>query len=147
MPTNPLIAQGTLNRLRGSVVIPDHSGLNVTAPYLGKEGIGLALEGEATGIIPTMTGIVTSPEPYMIVSVTLNILKTNGLAARYKAQMEDNTVIGNITVIPDTSALPNYLLYNCAIESVQPMKLSGEDAGFVVTLRGYYVINNALWNA
>lgn len=146
MATNPLIAQGTLNRLRGSVVIPDHPALNVTAPYLGKEGIGLSLEGDATGIIPTMTGTVTSPEPYQIASVSVNILKTNGLAARFKSQMEDNTVIGDITVITDTSALPNYPLHNCAIESVQPLKLNGDDAGFVVNIRGYYVINNALWN-
>jgi len=146
MATNPLIAQGTLNRLRGSLVITDHSSLNVTAPYLGKEGIGLSLEGDATGILPTMTGTVTSPEPYQICSVSVNLLKTNGLAARYKAQMEDNSVLGDITVIPDTSSLPNYPLRNCAIQSVQPLKLNGEDAGFTVNITGYYVINNSLWD-
>jgi len=146
MATNPLIAQGTLNRLRGSVVVPSFSTLNVTSPYLGKAGIKLSLDGETTTMIPSMTGTVTSPEPYQMASVTIDLLKTNGLAALYKAQMENNSVIGNITVIPDTSALPTYQMINCAIESVRELDFAGENASFMVVIRGYYIVNNAMWS-
>lgn len=46
MATNPLIPQGTLNRVRASVVWPSFPNLNVTASYLGRMGIRLSLDGE-----------------------------------------------------------------------------------------------------
>jgi hypothetical protein len=146
MASNPLIQQGTLNRLRGSVTIADFPNLNITAPYLGKAGIRLSLDDPTTTIINTMTGTVTSPEPYQSVTLSINLLKTNGLGEIYKKQIEDNTVIGNVTVTTDTAALSTYPLVNCAIESVRELDFSGEDAGYNVTIRGYYVINNSLWS-
>jgi hypothetical protein len=146
MSSNPMIPQGTLNRLRGSVNFVSNSQLNVTAPYLGKAGISLTLEGESTLMIPTMSGTVTSPEPYMMVSCVINLLKTQNLAAVFKAQMENTTLIGDFVVTPDASTLPTYYVNNAAIESVKDMPLNGEDAGFVITLKGYYIVNNALWN-
>ena len=144
--SNPMIPQGTLNRLRGSVKFVSNPTLNVTPSYLVKDGIELALEGEATTVIPTMVGVVTSPEPYMIAQVTINILKTNGLAATFKAQMENTTVIGDIVITPDTSALPTYYVNNASITDVRPMKINGEEAGWSISLRGYYIVNNSLWS-
>lgn len=148
MPSpNPLLSQGTLNRIVGSVIVPSFPVLNVTAPFLGKEGIRLALEGESTKYIPTMTGAVTSPEPYMMIRLTINLLKTQSLSALYKAQMETLALVGDIAVNPDvTLGLPPYDLTNCAIQDVRELNFSGEDAGFVVTLGGYYYINVALFN-
>jgi hypothetical protein len=147
MATNPLIDQGVLNRLRGSVVWVDNPNLNVTAPYLGREGIRLALEGEATTFINTMTGAVTSGEPYQKVSLTLHLLKPQNLANLYKAQQELNSVIGNGTVRPDVSSgLGSYQLVNCAIQTVRELNFSGDDAGFAVTIGGYYEINSSLWD-
>jgi hypothetical protein len=144
--SNPMIPQGTLTRRRGSVKFVSNPQLNVTASYLVKDGIEIALEGEATTVIPTMVGVVTSPDPYMIAAVTINILKTNGLAATYKSQMENSTVIGDIVITPDTSALPTYYVNNASIVDVRPMKINGEEAGWSITLRGYYNINNTLWS-
>ena len=142
---NPLVDQGTLNRLKGSVVWQNFSALNVTAPFLNREGIRLALDGDATRFLPTLTGAVTSPEPYQMVTLTINLLKTQGLAAQYKRQMETQTVLGDCVVRPDTIALPPYDLVNCALESVRELSFSGEDAGFSVTVRGYYNINSSLY--
>lgn len=144
--TNPLIAQGTLNRLRGSVTWPNFPTLNVTAPYLNKEGIRLSLDGESTVFLPTITGAVTSPEPYQMITLTMNILKTNGLAALYQAQMQNTCLLGNGTVITDTASLPVFPLVNCAIESVRELSFAGDNAGFAVVCRGYWVVNNAMWN-
>lgn len=146
MATNPLVDQGTLNRLRGSVVLDDHAELNITAPYLGEEAIRLALEGEATTYINTLTGAVTSPEPYQVCTLTVNLLKTQSLSDQYKKQMETDSRIGNLTVRPDSSTLSPYPLINCAIESVRELSFNGRDAGYVVTIKGYYNINSSLWN-
>ena len=147
MPTTPvLVPQGTLNRLRASISVPSNTVLNITSPFLGKAGIRLGFEGQATVFIDTMTGRVISEEPYLSVQITANLLKTNALGPQYKVQMEQDSAIGNITVRPDSSSLPAYDFINCAIQSVRELDFAGTDASYVVTIGGTYVINQALWN-
>jgi hypothetical protein len=143
--SNPLIDQGVLNRLRGSVVFSGFPSLQITAPYLGKAGIRLALEGESVLFIPTMTGAVTSPEPYLMVSLSMNLIKTQPLADAFKKQMESNSLLGPATVRPDSSALSPYDLINTAIESVRELNFSGVDADYLVVIKGYYSVNSSLF--
>ena len=146
MAANPLVDQGTLNRIRGSLVLAAFPNLNVTAAFLGKAGISVGLQGESTLFIPTMTGAVTSPEPYMIATVTINLLKTQQLATLYKQRMELDARVGDVQIIPDATNFPNYDFFNAAISSVREMSMAGEDAGFVVSMQGYYNVNSNLWN-
>lgn len=143
---NPLVAQGSLNRIRGSLVWPSFPSLNVTAPYLVKAGMRLALQGESVVYLPTMTGAVTSPEPYMMFDLTVNLNKANGLAQQYKAQLESNSALADGTLRPDTVALGTFGLVNCSIKSVRELDFSGEDAGFAVTIGGYYLVNSSLFD-
>lgn len=69
---NPLVPQGFLNRVRGAVSITDVPALNVTASYLGKDGISMRPDGPATDILPTMTGTVGSQVPYQQVTLTVH---------------------------------------------------------------------------
>lgn len=144
--TNPLVQYGSLNRLKASVSWPNFPALNVTASFLNREGIRLALDGEATRFLPALAGAVTSPEPIQMCTLTINLLKTQPLAAQYKAQFESNTLLGPCVVRPDSIALPPYDLNNMGLEGVRELAFSGEDAGFAVTIRGYYLINSQLWN-
>ena len=146
MATNPLIDQGTLNRLRGSITIPNLPALNITAAFLGKAGINLALQGSATTFLPTMTGAVTSLEPYQAVILTAALLKTQALSGQWKAQQENSSILGPITVKTDSSVFPDYNLFNCAIESVRDMSFAGDDPQFMITIGGYYPVNAAMWN-
>jgi hypothetical protein len=147
LANNPLTDQGQINRLLASVNVTNFTALNVTPSYLGREGISIAFEGEGTTYIPTMTGGVTSPEPYQIVMVTMHLLKSQALASAYKSQFETSSLLGPISVYPDSAALPAYDFTNAALMgSPRDLNLSGADAGFLVTMRAYYNINNALWN-
>jgi hypothetical protein len=148
MATNPLVSQGTLNRLRANVIWVTNPQLNVTAPYLGREGIHLALEGEATEYINTMTGAVTSPNPYLKISMTLHLLKPQTLANLYKLQMEFQSIIGDGIVRPDVTfpGLTPLPLINCSIQSVRELSFAGDDAGFAVVIGGYDEINTFLWD-
>ena len=146
MPSNPLIAQGTLNRLIGSVVIPSFQALNVSASYLGKRGISFELGDMATQVIDTMVGIVTSPEPYMPATLTIPLLKTQPLASNWINQVALNSVLGTVTVYPDTRAYPAFDCLNCSVTRIGSMSFAGEDPTVVFTLQGYYPINGALWN-
>lgn len=142
---NPLVDQGSLSRVRGSIVWPSFSNLNVTAPYLSKEGIRLALQGESVVYLPTLTGAVTSQEPYMMIDMTIHLLKSQGLSDQYKKQMEFNCLLGGGTIRPDATPLSPYQIVNASIKSVREMTFSGESAVFAVTCGGYYLINSSLF--
>ena len=146
MASNPLVSQGYLNRLRASITVASFSALDVTAPYLGKEAIRVAFEGDASMLIPTQTGAVASGEPYQLVSITANLLMSQALSAAYKAQFETNSYLGEITVTPTSSQLPNYSFSNVVLRNVRELNLNGEDPGFVVSMHGVYYINSNLWN-
>ena|ERR1019366_642533 len=148
MATNPMISQGTLNRLRGSITIPNFPQLNVTAPYLGRPGVKIGFEGDITKYLPQMTGSVTSQEPYVQAEVTAVLLKTQGLSDLYKTQMELSSLLGDITVRPDVGpgGVTLWQFSNCSIMRVDELTFNGEDAGFPIHISGYWSVNAALWN-
>lgn len=146
MAANPNVPQGTLNRLVASVSWNSFPALNVTAPYLGRAGLSLALEGEATSYIPTFTGAVTSLEPYFMFTMRMALLRTQPLGQAYKARMELNSLLGNGTIRPDTSTLSPFQVFNASIKAVQDLSFDGTDPGFMVTIGGYYQINSDMWN-
>jgi hypothetical protein len=145
---SPNIPLGSLNRLVASLSWADFPGLNVTAPFLGKRGITLAFMGNSTVRIDTMTGQVTSPEPYLGANVTIHLLKTQALADAYKLQMENNSLLGNMTVRSDAqspSMLSPWNFTNGSIDGVDMLDFSGADAGYVVRIGGIYVVNSGLY--
>ena len=144
---NPQIPQGALNRLRGSLAFDNFPSLNVTAGFLGKEAIRLEFTSEATDMLPQLAGVVTSPAPYMVVSITVNLIKTQPLSGLYKQQMEATTQMGPCTFRTDAVGFPVYSFVNCAIRGVDPITTNGENAGWVVKIIGYYQINAQLWNS
>ena len=144
---NPLLQQGTLNRLLASVVYASFPALNITSPYLSREAISLGFDGDTSLLIPTMTGAVTSPEPYIMGNVTMHILRTQALGDAYKKQIESNTTLGSVTIYPDTTALSSFQLENCVLSSIQEVAFDGNQAGLIIRLRGVYSINSALFAA
>jgi len=144
---NPQVVQGTLNRLLASVFYADYQQLNVTASYLSKEAISLAFDGDTALLINTLTGAVTSPEPYIYGTVSMHLVRTQALADAYKRQIETNTTLGSVTIYPDTVALSPFELNNCVLQSLQEVSFDGTQAGLVVRLRGVYSINAALFAA
>lgn len=143
---NPNVNQGTLNRIRASFVIPDHPELNVNASNLGLEGISIDFGKDAVVMIDTLTGRVTSPEPYIPASISIHLLKTQNLSNLYKLRLEKLATIGDTTTYPDASTLASFSVKNCAIEKVAVLKMNGTDAGFMVTIGGTYQINDDLFN-
>ena len=139
------IAQGSLNRLRGSVVFAEHPELGVTTPFLAKEAISLAFEGDAAQLIGTLTGGVQSPEPYMMATVEIHLLKTLALANAFKAQIETNTNIGSVNIIGDAETMENWQLENCVLISQAPGPFDGNNPTFTIRLRGIYYVNSDLW--
>ena len=144
---NPLVAQGTLNRIRCSIIIPDYSSLNITASYMGKNFATVTFGGNFTTQIETATGVVNSPEPYVMTTISVGILRTQSLAASWLAQLQDTSVLGNVTVHSDTSAFPAIALSETSVVDYNPGAFDGLDPVVAMTIRGVFYTNNSLWNA
>ena len=143
---HPQIPLGNLNRLRASITIPGFPQLNITASFLGREGVAISWEGDTTTMLPQMTGVVNSPEPFQMMTTEIHLIKSQALAGLYESQRLLNSLIGDFTVTTDATTMPTYLSQNSSIMNVGALRLNGEDAGYVVTLRGTYLINAFLWN-
>ena len=113
------IDQGTLNRLQASVVMASYPALNVVSGYLGTEGIRVAFDTNATDLLNTMTGMVSSPTPYQACTLTMAIVKSTPLSDLFKMQFESTTLIGLVTVWPDATQLSPFNLENMALENVR----------------------------
>jgi len=146
MAGNPLVPQGTLNRLRGSLVVPLYPQLNVTAAYLDRGGISLAFNDQASLRLRTMTGVVLSGEPYQECTVTVNLLKTQSLSQAWETQRQTNAAIGNVSITTDATSLSEYDLQNCSIITVRELSFNGEVQAYVLTIGGYYSVNQQLWD-
>jgi hypothetical protein len=144
---NPNVPLGTINRLLASVVWNSFPALNITPSYLAPEAIDVTPEGVMTTMLPTMTGFVTSPEPWMPFRMVVHLVRSQSLASGYKTQWEQSTLMGSGTVRPDvpSSVLPPFLIDNMAITNLNTLNFSGREAGFVVTFMGQYQINSTLW--
>lgn len=142
---NPLVPQGFLNRVRGALSVTDVPALNVTASYLGKDGISMRPDNAATDIIPTMTGTVGSQTPYQQVTVTVHLLKTQGLGASYQQRFATDTALGEVVITPDATTFSNLTLLNCYLLNFNELPFNGMDAGYVVTIGGYLTTNDNMW--
>lgn len=139
------VNQGTINRLRATISFTDHPELNITPAFMGKDMITITPQGDITHIIPTATGIVTSPEPYQVFEFSAHVLRTNALGDRFKKQWEKISTLGNAVIRSDSSVFSDYQVTNVSIKSVDAIKQNGEDAGVVIHFTGAYQVNGDLY--
>lgn len=146
MAGNPLIDQGVLNRIRANLEIPNFPELNITAETLTKEGMTFSLEGASVQYLENMTGASRSLEPYQMVTGEVSIPKTSSIVALYKAKYESDCSLGPVSLISETTGVPDYDFQNFSIVGLRPMKLNGTEIQWVISMRGTYAINNSLFN-
>lgn len=144
--TIPFVPQGTLNRLRCSIVLASSPSLNITAPYMGRSFARVAFQGNFNELLGTGTGGVVSPEPYVMATVSVGLLRTQALSASWQAQALKNGAIGAVSIHPDSAAYPVISLDNCVINDIDPGAYDGTDPVVRLTIRGIYYINSDLWN-
>jgi hypothetical protein len=143
---NPLLQLGSISRLRGSLLIPSLPQLNITAPFLGRAGIRLAVEGDITQMLAQMVGMVQSQEVYLPASITAAIVKTTPLANLYKRQWESDANLGDVTFTSDASQLDVFDFSNCSIEGFGGIDASGGEATYTLSIKGTYYVNSNLFN-
>lgn len=145
-PFNPLTFQGQLNRISVHVIVTDFPQLTVTAPFMSKSLASITFEGPWVDQIGTATGLVNSPKPYVMASITVNLLRTQYVSGAWIAQMEDTAVIGDVTIYSDApQTFPPIELTDCSITEFEPGAFDGTDPTVKATVKGVFVVNNQLW--
>ena len=143
---NPIVPQGSLNLLRASVSIIDSPELNITSSYMSEGMVTLTQEGDASLLIPTATGAVQSPNPYVIVNVLTHLVRAQGLANQWKTRLETNTTLGSIAVIGDSSSLSQWNFVSGTLMNVGELTFNGKDAGYPINIRAVYQVNSNLYS-
>jgi hypothetical protein len=142
---NPNIQQGTLNRIRGSLSFVSYPNLNITAPYLGRNAIRIVFQGAATQNINTMTGTVPSPEPYMVIEMTVDLIKTQAFAQQFMTQIGISSFLGDCTLRGDANPLQPFFLQNVSVLNPGDLNFDGTSTSLPLRFGGYWEINSALF--
>lgn len=142
---NPLIAQGTLNRLLAAVQVVNFPGLNITSGFLTAEGISMTPEGPASDLLDNMTGATPSPRAYQQMSVVVHLEKSQPLCAAWELQRQTTTILGPVNVVPDSPVMPTYYLINVSLININELTFTGNSNDFPILLRGSYPINSQLY--
>jgi hypothetical protein len=143
---NPNLLAGPLNRVRCSVVITSFPTLSITSNFMSKSFAHIEFEGDFVQQIETATGVVNSPEPYVMASITVGLLRSQPLAAAWLSQAQDTGVLGDVTIHSDTSSFPAIALSDVSIRSLSPGAYDGTDPVVRLTLRGTFNINSSLFS-
>lgn len=142
--SNPRIPQGVINRVRASIDFPDYPALRISASYLTTEGISVDISplGEP---IPSMTGVVSSPQPYTMMTITANLQRSQSLAQQFRNQIEKNTYLNTAKLYSDTSTLGDFTLNDVQIVNLGALPMNGKNADFALQFTGTWYINEDMW--
>jgi hypothetical protein len=143
---NPKVPQGILNRVRTSVKFANYPELNVSASFLAKEAADISFQGNVIEPLPALTGVVQSPQPYIMVQARIHLLRSQSLGAQFKAQIEKSGLVGDCRLYTDSATLGDFDMFNAAITNIADMTFNGSDPGFVLTLTGTYYVNSDMWD-
>ncbi len=146
MATNPMVPQGSLNKVRAHIVVPNFPTLNVSPSYMGEDGFSLEMDEDFVRQIKTQTGLVNSPEVFVEATCTINLLRTQALSLQWMQQAENTAQIGRIVAHSDSAAFTGRTVHNCSILKVVPGRMNGTTATVDATLRGAYYVNNSMWS-
>lgn len=146
MAANPMIIQGTLNRVLASVIVPSIPTLNITSSNMGKNLLSMEFDEDFTAQIGTATGVVNSPAPYVMSTVNISLLRSQSLSDSWIAQAISTAIIGQIIIVSDTSTFSKKTLNNTSIIKATPGRMDGTDPIVELHLRGVFYLNNNLWS-
>lgn len=146
MATNPNLIPGNLNRVRANLVFPTNQTLNIPAEYQAKEGLVIVPQTAVVTQMQGLTTIVNSEEPYQLVQVSISVIKSLAISATWINQIKNSPTVGTMTAYPDTTAMPPFTLYNCAITNWNQISMAGLQADFTIQITGQFNVSADLWS-
>jgi len=112
---------------------------------MGKNFASVNFEGNFDEMIETATGAVTSPEPYVMATVTCDLLRSQSLAAAWLAQAQLISDLGPLVVYSDSSTFGPITLDTAVLRQCEPGVFDGMNVVVRLTIRGVMYANLNLW--
>ena len=109
---NPQTVQGQLNKVLTQVIVPSNAALNLNASYMAKAQAVVTFEDDFVDQIPSATGIVNSPAPFVMGNLTMNLLRSQSIAALWLAQIQTNAIMGLVQCYSDSTVYPAITIIN-----------------------------------
>ena len=141
----PLTTQGLLNRVLTHIVVPGFPQLSVSAQYMSKSMAVPTFDGPFVDQIPTATGVVNSPAPYVMGQIVVNLLRSQALCTLWIAQAQIESTLGDVVAYSDSTVFPPITLNNTSIIDIDPGAFDGSDPTTKITLKGVFLTNADLW--
>lgn len=142
---NPLTSQGNLNRVATHIVVPSFPALQVQPGYMAKSQAVVTFDGPFVQQIGSATGVVNSPEPYVMAQVVISLLRSQSLANLWIVQCTTNATIGTVECYADSTTMQPIQLSNCSIQGYDPGAFDGADPTVRVTVKGTFYTNSSMW--
>jgi hypothetical protein len=142
------VAQGTINRLRGSLTFPGLTGMNITASYLGTKMIQMTMTGDSAMLLLTSTGAAKSPEPYREVELEVNLITSQALAFAWQQQELTNSLISGGATLRTAATSPGVSLYTfdtVIIRGIRNLSTDGKSVDYMLRFGCLWYINSTLW--
>lgn len=146
MTTNTMPDLGNLNRVRASVVLPSYTALTIYSYNMGRRFVSLVYDDDFVQQIQQGVGIINSPEPYVMATITCDVLRTLPLAQAWMTQIAATAVVGTVKVHSDTSAFVPTTIYKASVIKADPGAFDGVNGVLALTIRGIFYPNEDLWN-
>lgn len=144
---NPQVTQGNLNKVSTHLVVASFPQLSATASFMGKSMVKVSFDSPFVHQIPTATGVVNSPDPYVMAHMTMTLLRSQSLANLWIAQAQVQATIGTVTLYPDSTVFSAISVLNCSITDFDPGPFDGSNPDVPITISGSWPVNSTMWGS
>lgn len=145
MASYPTLPQGSLNRAAVSVTFPNEDGYDIKPEHLGAEMVSISFTSPAAVQYPTATGLVTSLSVFQSVQVTIHLLRTQTLAAKFETRRQTNSAFDTMVVRGDATNMAPWTYQTMVLTNIDPMNLNGTEPGYVLQFTGKYLVNSDMF--
>lgn len=138
---------GNLNKAQVAIRFAGFPLLNITAEALGDGMVTVSSSGEITPMLPTATGLVASPAPFVQHTVSFSIVKTNPLCQLLIDTINNNSMLGAIEVTTDSTTMAKQVYENAVFQTFDTFTFNGKEPAQGFTIGCYQQVNSSLFGA
>jgi hypothetical protein len=138
---------GNLNKAQVAIRFAEYPLLNITAEALGDNMVTVSSSGEITPMLPTATGVVASPAPFVQHTISFAIVKTNPLAQQMLDTINNNSMLGSVEVTTDATTLNKQTYDNAVFQTFETFTFNGKEPAIGFTIGCYQAVNNSLFGS
>lgn len=134
-----------MNRAATGLVVLSDPTLNIGIDDLGEDMITFSPQGNVTEMLPVATGLISSPNPYLAMTISFVLNKNSPVCQRWLNKIQTDSYLGNIVGSPDATSLAKIVVQGASIMTQEQAVYNGKTPGIGFTVQGIEPINTDLF--